>query len=79
MLNKIKLLELYLTNTAFRNNCRALTYRLKYGIHKNKTLKELLKTKRGCSYLLFLKNHTKNDRFKKIIMNAGKAQLLLEV
>ena len=77
MINKIRLLELWLTDTTFRTNYRALTYRLKFGIHAGTTLKELFETKKGTRYVLFLKNHTKNDRFKHIITSAGQAQLLL--
>ena len=77
MINKIKLLELWLTNTAFRSNYKYLNYRLKYGIHAGTTLKELFETKQGTQYVLFLKNHTKNDKFKNIITSAGRAQLLL--
>ena len=74
-MDKARLLELWLRDLAFKKQCRALGYRLKYGKHAGKTLKELLQTLNGVRYVLWLKNHTKNDRFKQILINAALAEL----
>ena len=74
-MDKARLLELWLLDLAFKKQCRALGYRLKFGKHAGKTLKELFQTLNGLRYVLWLKNHTKNDRFKHILINAARGEL----
>jgi hypothetical protein len=74
-MDKARLLERWLMDLTFKNQCRALGYRLKYGKHTGKTLKELFQTLNGVRYVLWLKNHTKSDGFKKILINAARAEL----
>jgi hypothetical protein len=74
-MDKARLLELWLRDLAFKKQCRALGYRLKYGKFAGKTLKELFQTTNGLRYVLWLKNHTKNDRFKQILINSARAEL----
>ena len=74
-MDKARLLELWLMDLTFKKQYRALGYRLKYGKHTGKTLKELFQTLNGVRYVLWLKGHTKNDRFKQILINAARAEL----
>ena len=74
-MDKARLLELWIRDLTFKKQCRALGYRLKFGKHTGKTLKELFQTLNGVRYVLWLKGHTKNDRFKQILINAARAEL----
>ena len=74
-MNKARLLELWIQDLTFKKQCRALGYRLKYGKHVGKTLKELFQTTNGVRYVLWLKGHTKSEGFKQILTNAARAEL----
>ena len=74
-MDKARLLELWIRDLAFKKQCRALGYKLKFGKHAGKTLKELFQTTNGVRYVLWLKGHTKSEGFKKILRNAALAEL----
>ena len=74
-MDKTRILDLWVTDIKFRLEYRALGFRLKYGKFAGKTLNDLLQTLNGVRYVLWLKGHTKNLGFKKILSNAARAEL----
>ena len=75
MHQKEKLILDWIKKIKIERESQYLGYRLKYGIYKNLTLHDVFQTKKGIMYILWLKNHTKNNHFKQILTKAGKEEL----